>query len=85
MRRTVMIWATLALVLGVSFPASADDESTISFTFNVYNVVTVSIKGIRPSTVRGANPGVERRNFRSGDRCCAPSGWQIVRPWERMS
>ena len=35
--------------------------------------------------VRGANPGVERRNFRSGDRCCDPSGRQIVRPWERMS
>lgn len=48
MRRTAMLLAALVLILGLFSTANAEEEATISFTFNM-ELVTVSIQGVKPN------------------------------------
>ena len=50
MKRIIMALSATVLVLGLSSPASADEEPTISITVNL-EIVTVSLPEIKSSTL----------------------------------
>ena len=50
MTRKAVVLAAAILVLGLSFPANADDEPTISITLDL-EVMTVTIPAIKSSTL----------------------------------